>query len=181
MLVGAQTSTLACGWAVASVRLRRRSFFEGCLLFGDGHHIARARQAQPGVQPLQIIPAALFGDGPSQPFAHPLRHALARPALALRRGTAERLAQLLLLRAREQGRRAMAGGIAAVDHPRCAFGVVAPGNLPDPIRRVAGALRDFARQLPFAQQPDDLPAAALSGLRCAPVVLFEFLHTQVRS
>lgn len=74
-----------------------------------------------------------------------------------------------------------AAAVAAIDHPRRSLGVVAPGEAPDPVGAVAGGLGDFARQQPFAQQPDDLPPAAFGGFGGPPVPLFQFRDAQVRS
>src|SRR5947209_3426132 len=66
-----------------------------------------------------------------------------------------------------------------IAHPVGALGVVALGNLPDPVARLPGALRDVLRQLPAGEQPQDLPPAAFVRLFGCPVTLFQLLHAQV--
>lgn len=95
--------------------------------------MARTGLTQTRAEALQVVPAPLVGDRAPQPCAHPRRYRSARPALALGRGAAERLAQLFQLRAREQLGCPPRPGVLPIDYARRSLGVIAFGDLADPV------------------------------------------------
>src|SRR5690348_3161796 len=58
----------------------------------------------------------------------------------------------------------MGGGVAAIAHAVWAFGVIALGDLANPVGRVAGHRGDFTPGATLAEQPQDLPPTAFIGL-----------------
>jgi hypothetical protein len=68
-----------------------------------------------------------------------------------------------------------------VVHPFGVVGVIAPGNLADPIARVAGALGHRLGRLPARKQPEDLTSTALAGLTSVAIVLFQLLGRHMGS
>ncbi len=75
----------------------------------------------------------------------------------------------------------MGAAMLAIDHPGGAFTVVALGELPNPVARVARAFGNHWRRLAPCQQPEDLPPTALVRLAGLPIALFQFVNAQVRS
>ncbi len=141
--------------------------------------MAWAGLAQPRAQALQVVPAALLSDGTAQALTHPRCHHAACPALPSGSRAAERLAQLFQLRAGEQQWRAPRPRVLPVDHALRPLGVVALGDLADPVARVAGALRHQLRGLAAREQPEDLPPTALGGLMRPPIAGRQFVCGQV--
>src|SRR5690349_9253568 len=69
--------------------------------------------------------------------------------------------------------------MAAIVHARRAVGVVALGNLPDPVGGVAGDRRHLHRRVALAQEPEDLPPATLVGFFGRPIAALELVDAQV--
>ncbi len=143
--------------------------------------MTRTRLPQPGAQALEVVPAALWRHWTPHPSAHPLRYCAARPALTVRRWLAQRLTQLLELRLGEQRRRTTGGRVLPVNHPCWPLGVVAFGDLADPVRRIPRTLRNRSGRLSAGEQPEHLPPTALRRLICLPVAPFQLVACQVKS
>src|SRR5215470_12701207 len=75
----------------------------------------------------------------------------------------------------------MGMGVLPIAHPVGAFGVVAFGDLPNPVRRVAGALGDVDGFLSTGEQPEDLPPAAFMRLFGRAVAPLKILNSNVGS
>ena len=112
-------------------------------------------------------------------LTHPVRHPPSRPDPTIRGRSCQGLTQLLLL-GRIQQRRLPRIGVAPVPETRGTVLPIPPGHLPDPVRRIPGALRDRGRGLPTGQQPHDLPLAARYRIVRPPVALFQLIHGPVR-
>jgi len=124
------------------------------------------------VQALQIVPAALHGDRATQSLAHPGRHESPGPQrLPTRWGAEQRHAQLLLSCLVQERRAAIGVGAGAIAHPTRPFAVITLGQLADPIRAIAGALRHLSGTLSTREEPQDLPPTTLMGLMCAAIAL----------
>src|SRR5262245_60090027 len=70
-------------------------------------------------------------------------------------------------------------GVLPIAHPVGALGVVAFGDLANPVRRVASALGDVFRFLPAGEQPQDLPPAAFMRLFGRAVAPLKILNRKV--
>lgn len=104
--------------------------------------MVRARRLQALLETDQIAPAQLIGDRASQPLGHPGGYVVSRPVLVPLCRFRQDVAQFLLQRRGEDGLPTIRGGMSAVLHALGAEGVVAFGNLADPIRRVASHAGD---------------------------------------
>src|SRR6266849_6753971 len=69
--------------------------------------------------------------------------------------------------------------MAAIVPARCAVGVVALGELPDPVRRLAGDRGHRNGGVALTEQPEDLPPAALVGLFRHPIAALQVVDAQV--
>src|SRR5262247_1356425 len=103
----------------------------------------RPRQLLMALEALQIGIAERVGDRTAEALADPRRHSGAGPALMTCHGRRQGHAPLLLLRQLQRGRRAMGGRVTAIAHAVRALAVIALGDLPDPVGRVAGDRRDL--------------------------------------
>ena len=108
-----------------------------------------------------------------------MRHPPSRPDPTIRGRSCQGLTPLLLL-GRIQQRRLPRIGVAPVPETRGTVLPIPPGHLPDPVRRIPGALRDRGRGLPTGQQPHDLPLAARYRIVRPPVALFQLINGPVR-
>ena len=73
----------------------------------------------------------------------------------------------------------MGMGVLPIAHPVGAFGVVAFGDLPNPVRRIPRALGDVFRLLPTCEQPEDLPPTAFMRLFGRAIPALKILATEV--
>src|SRR6266851_8806807 len=89
------------------------------------------------------------------------------------------LAQLLLQCWRHGRWGAMRRRVPAIVHARRALGVVALGELADPVGRIPGHSCDLHGGVPLAEQPEDLPPAALIGFFGRPQAALELIDAQV--
>ncbi len=142
--------------------------------------MARAGLAPLAVQAHEIDPAHLRADRAAELAAHPVRDQAPQPVVALRRRAAHRRGQLGELLGREQRRGTVRVRVVPVAHPVGAFGVVAFGDLADPIARIARATRRSPSRSAPCQQPEDLPPTALVRLFGRPVAALQLVHRQVR-
>src|SRR5258708_31008045 len=69
--------------------------------------------------------------------------------------------------------------MAAIVHARRAVGVVAFGELADPVRRIAGDRGHRNGGVALTEQPEDLPPAALVWLFRHPIAALQFVEAQV--
>jgi len=141
----------------------------------------RAGRAPFALQAHQVDPADLRTDRAAKPAAHPLGDQTPRPVVALWRRLADGRCQLYQVLGREQRRGAMGMGVVPIAHALSALAVVALGDLPDPVARVAGALGDVLGQLAPCQQPEDLPPAAFVRLLGRAVASLQLVDAHVRS
>ena len=74
----------------------------------------------------------------------------------------------------------MGGRVAAIVHALWDFAIVALGDPPDPIGRVAGHHRDLTSSAALAEQPQDLPPGAFVGLFRRAIALLELSAVQKR-
>ncbi|HEV8192785.1 MAG TPA: hypothetical protein VGP82_15075, partial [Ktedonobacterales bacterium] len=88
-----------------------------------------------GVELIEIDPAAIARDRPTESRTHPFGHWASTPAGVFRGGVCQGLLQFLLQRGREQRRHSPRGRVLAIVHARWALRVVALGDLPDPVGR----------------------------------------------
>src|SRR5690242_16769772 len=107
----------------------------------------------------EIPPAQMMGDRVAQPCADPGGGLPTRPVLVMCRRRGYRLAQLLLQRGWHGRWGAMRCGVPAIVHARRSLGVVALGDLADPVRRIAGDRGHCNGRMALAEQPEDLPPA----------------------
>jgi hypothetical protein len=128
----------------------------------------------------QIRPAQIHTDRTTQFGAHPRCHRAANPVLALGRRAPDRRSQLGHLLGRERRRGPMGVGGSPIDHTGWPLGVVALGDLANPVARVAGARGDLPRQLPVRQKPENLSPTALVRFPGCPVAQRELVHRQMR-
>src|SRR5258706_11173133 len=70
-------------------------------------------------------------------------------------------------------------GVLPIAHPLRAFGVVAFGDLANPVARIARTLRDVLGQLAARQQPEDLPPRPFVRLFGRTVASLQLVDTQV--
>jgi hypothetical protein len=70
-------------------------------------------------------------------------------------------------------------GVASVLHPGGALRVVALGELPNPLGRVAGDCRHRDGGVSLAEQPEDLPPGTLIRIVRAPIALLELNDAQM--
>src|SRR5712691_4276709 len=142
--------------------------------------MARPGCLQALLEPLQIVPAQVIGDGPSQAVGQPGGYVLAGPMLVAPRRLRQRLAQLLLQRRRHEWRPPIRRGVPTIVHALRALGVVALGELADPIGGIARHRRHLYGRVSLAEQPEDLPPTALIGIVRAAIASLQFSHTQMR-
>src|SRR5690348_9454419 len=67
----------------------------------------------------------------------------------------------------------------AIVHARWSFGVIALGELSDPVSRVARHGRNRHGCIALAEQPENVPPTALIGLFRRPIAALEFIDAQV--
>ncbi len=142
------------------------AFFERGLLCGIGQHVARARLAPLALQAHQVDPAHLRAHRAAERLAHPVGDQAPGPVVALGRWPAHGRGQCGQLLPREQRRRAVRVGVLPIVHPLGAFGVVALGDLADPVARIARALGDVLGRAGPA------PAARGSATSCVRAALW---------
>src|SRR5258706_6188245 len=70
-------------------------------------------------------------------------------------------------------------GVLPIAHPLRALGVVAFGDLANPVARIARTLRDVLGQLAARQQPEDLPPRPFVRLFGRTVASLQLVDTQV--
>src|SRR5262249_46918490 len=152
-------------------------FFKGLLLVGIRLGMLGARLLRRPVEAvMQILPPALHPDrSATQPGADPGGDRPAVPHIALWGWAGQRRAQLGDLLSGEQPRPAGVGAwlAQAIDQSVRAVLAVAAGDLPYPVRRVAGHRGHLLGGVALSQQPDHLPAAALGAVVRLPVASFE--------
>jgi hypothetical protein len=127
----------------------------------------------------EVAPAQMVGDRVAQPGADPGSRLPAGPVFVMCRRRGYRVAQLLLQRGRHGRWGAVRCRVPASVHARRALGVVALGNLPDPVGGVAGDRRHLHRRVALAQEPEDLPPAALIGFFGRPRAALEVVDAQM--
>jgi len=127
----------------------------------------------------EVAPAQMVGDRVAQPGADPGSRLPAGPVFVMCRRRGYRVAQLLLQRGRHGRWGAVRCRVPASVHALRALGVVALGNLPDPVGRIARHGRDLHRRVALAQEPEDLPPAALIGFFGRPIAALEVVHAQM--
>src|SRR5258706_6233318 len=69
--------------------------------------------------------------------------------------------------------------MAAIVHARRAVGVVALGELPDPVRRIAGDRGHRNAGVALTEQPEDLSPAAIVRFFGRPIAALQFVAAQV--
>jgi hypothetical protein len=176
----AHSSTCAWGKAVATACSSGLSFFEGVLLLGVGECVPRTRNLQTVLDAHEIAPAQVIGDRVVQTFGDPRRDIRAGPVLVGRRRLRHRLPRLLLQRRRHGGWSPMRRRVPPGVHARRTCPVVAVGELTNPIGGIARHRRYLHRRVALAQQPQDLPPAALIRLLGCPKAALKFVNTQMR-
>src|SRR5258708_38776231 len=70
--------------------------------------------------------------------------------------------------------------VPAIVHAGRPFSVVAFGELPDPVGRIPGHCRDLHGGVPLAEQPEDLPPAALIGFFGRTIAALALVDAEVR-
>ena len=164
--------------------------FTGILLFSIHQRLAPLRHVLTmlgGLQALQGVPAALWGDRMAPLSCHPVRHGPCAPPLGpVRRVPRQRLAHLVLLRGREHAGRPPRSGVLPVDHVLGILLVVALGNLRDPRARIPRALsnggsggRSSGHRL-WARGLVCCSCVVRVLFVCCSVPLFEVLNAQMR-
>src|SRR5689334_5321108 len=109
--------------------------------------MAWARLESLALQPYQVDPAHLCAHRTTERLTHPRGDQAPGPVVALGRGATDGRSQRSQLFGREQRRRTMAVCVAPVVHALRAFGVVALGDLADPIAGIAGTLSNLLGEM----------------------------------
>ncbi len=71
------------------------------------------------------------------------------------------------------------GDVPLIAERLSASGVVAAGELADPIGAVAGHLGDPVRRMPLSQQPDNLPVTPFRPVAGPPIARLQLLDRQM--
>ncbi len=127
----------------------------------------------------EVAPAQMVGDRVAQAGADPRSRIPTGPVLVVCRRRGHGLPQLLLQRGRHGRWGAMRCGVPAIVHARRSLGVVALGDLADPVRRVAGDRGHRNGRMTLAEQPEDLPPRALARLFGRSIAALELVDTQM--
>src|SRR5258708_39309687 len=134
--------------------------------------MARAGHPQSCAQTTEIGPTKLATDASAETLADPGSGRPSAPAVALRRSSGLQCRHQLVLLRPTQERNARSRLVPEVFDAVGATLVVAPGDAPDPIGRIAGdAGNQFGGQ-PAGQEPDEVPATALHRIFCAALAHF---------
>lgn len=143
-----------------------------------GTDMTGARHPEAGTEASQVGPAQLTTDVAAETVTKPGGHGSSAPAVALGMGCGHSCSQLCQV-CGWQGWSPCTHHMAPVSHAVRAVGVVPSGDLANPICRIAGHGGYSARRQSTAQQPQNVPAAALNRVAGVPIPAMKFVVGQM--